>query len=86
MKENQLWMVDKGKLQLEVIKKIHDQPAVSHSGMEKTLKMAQRHYYWPGMKKMIQQFIRNCYICKQAKTAQNMYHGLLQPLPMPEQA
>ena len=53
--------------------------------MEKMLEMARRHYYWPGMKKMIQQLIHNCHMCKQVKAAQDTYHGLLQPLPVPEQ-
>ena len=35
---------------------------------------------------MIQQFICNCHVCKQAKAAWDIYHGLLQPLPVPEQA
>ena len=35
---------------------------------------------------MIQRFIRNCYMCKQAKAAQDIYHSLLQPLPVPERA
>ena len=35
---------------------------------------------------MIQQFIHNCHVCKQAKAVQGTYHSLLQPLPMPEQA
>ena len=38
------------------------------------------------MKEMIQQFIRNCHICKQAKAARDIYHSLLQPLPVPKQA
>ena len=54
--------------------------------MKKTLKMAQHHYYWPGMKEMIQQFIRNCHVCKQVKAARNTYHGLLQLLPVLERA
>ena len=54
MKGNRLWVADKDQLQLKIVKKIHDQLAVGHPGMEKTLKMAQYHYYWPGMKEMIQ--------------------------------
>ena len=84
MKGNQLWVADKNQLQLEVIKEIHDQLAVGHPGMERTLEMVQHHYYWSGMKKMIQQFIRNCHVCKQAKAARDMYHDLLQPLLVPE--
>ena len=45
MKKNQLWVADEGQLQLEVIKEIHNQPAVGHSGTEKILEIARRHYY-----------------------------------------
>ena len=86
IKGNRLWVTKKGHLQLEVIKEIHDQPAVGHPSMERTLGMAQRHYYWLSMKEMIQRFIRNCHMCKQAKAARDTYHGLLQSLPVPEQA
>ena len=64
IKGNWLWVANKGQLQFEVIKEIHNQPAVGHSGTEKTLEIARRHYYWPRMKEIIQQFIRNCHVCK----------------------
>ena len=86
MKRNWLWIIEKGHLHLEVIKKIHEKSAVGHPGIEKMLEMTQCYYYWPGMKEMIQHFIRNCHVCKWAKAAQDMYHGLLQPLLMPERA
>ena len=86
MKGNRLWVADEDQLQLKVIKEIHDQPAVGHPGMERTLEMVQHHYYWPGMKEMIQQFIRNCHVYKQAKAVRDTYHSLLQPLPVPERA
>ena len=85
MKENWLWVADKDQLQYKVIKKIYDQPVVGHPSTERTLEMAWRHYYWLGMKEMIQQFICNCHVYKQAKAAQDTYHSLLQPLPMLEQ-
>ena len=86
IKENRLWVANEDQLQLKVVEKIHDQLAVGHPGTEKTLEIAQRHYYWPEMKEMIQQFIRNRHVCKQAKIVQDTYHGLLQPLPVPERA
>ena len=86
MKGNQLWVTKEGHLQLKVIKEIHDQPAVGHPGMERTLGMARRHYYWPGMKKMIQHFIRNCHMCKRAKAVRDTHHGLLQLLSVLKQA
>ena len=45
MKENRLWVAEEGHLQLKIIKEIHDQLAVGHSGMERTLEMARHHYY-----------------------------------------
>lgn len=45
MKENQLWVPDNEGLRLEVLKEIHDQPAVGHPGVERTPNMARRHYY-----------------------------------------
>ena len=79
-------MANKGQLQLEVIIEIHDQPAIGHLSTERMLETARRHYYWPGMKEMIQRFICNCHIYRQAKVARNTYYSLLQPLPVPEQA
>ena len=77
MKGKQLWVANKNQLQLEVIKKIHNQLAVGHPGTEKTLEMAWCHYYWPEMKEMIQWFIRNCHVRKRAKVAWNIYYSLL---------
>ena len=53
MKGNWLWVAKESHLQLEVINKIHNQLAVGHPGMERTLRTAQHHYYWPSMKEMI---------------------------------
>ena len=86
MRRNWLWVANKGQLQLEVIKKTHNQLAVGHPGMKKMLEIAWYHYYWLGIKKMIKWFIRNCHVCKQAKAVRDTYHGLLQPLLVPKQA
>ena len=59
---------------------------MGHFGIEKILEITWRHYYWSGMKEMIQQFIRNYHMCKQAKAAQDTYYSLLQSLLVPERA
>lgn len=43
-------------------------------------------FYWPQMKKGIQQFVAACAICQQAKSEKVPYPGLLQPLAVPTQA
>ena len=80
MKGNQLWVPDNEGLQLGVIKKIHNQPAVGHPDKKQTSNMIQRHYYWPHMRKTIEQYVWNCHVCRRAKTARDVYNGLLQPL------
>ena len=82
-KQNKLW-VDKD-LHLDVIQKIHDQSAVRHAGTRKTILLIQQYYFWPKMKKDVEQYIRNCHICKRSKAPQNCYNGTLKPLPVPKQ-
>ena len=78
IKGNCLW-VAKGEdelLRLKVIKEVHDQPAVGHPGVEKTLDMIWRHYYWLRMRGKVEQYLRNCYVCKQAKASRDAYNSL----------
>ena len=84
MQENQLWMPNNKDLRLRVIKETHNQPAVDHPGVEKTLNMTRRHYYWPHMQQTIEQYIQNYHVCRRAKIACDMYNRLLQPLPVPK--
>ena len=85
MKADQLW-VPKGEkhLKMQVIKKTHNQPAVGHSSVKKTLNMIRRHYYWPAMRRKVEQYLCNCHVCKQAKASWDVYNRLFQPLPVPE--
>ena len=88
MKENRMWVPESSKetnhLRPKVIKEIHDQPAVGHPGVERTLNMICQHYYWPRMRLEVEQYLRNCHVCKRAKASRDAYNGLLQPLPVPE--
>ena len=44
-----------------------------------------RHqYYWSGMKKHIEDFVRRCLICMQVKAEHQRPAGLLQPLEVAE--
>ena len=84
MKDARIWVPEGDHLHLKVIKEIHDQPAVGHPGTERTLNMICRHYYWPWMRLEVEQYLRNCHVCKRAKSARDAYNGLLHPLPIPE--
>ena len=86
MKIDQMWIPEgeNSQLRTQVIKEIHNQPAVDHPGVEQTLNMICRYYYWPAMREKVEQYLRNCHVCKQAKAARDAYNGLFQPLPVPK--
>ena len=46
--------------------------------------MLHRHYYWPSMRTEVEEYLRNCHVCKRAKAARDAYNGIFQPLPVPE--
>ena len=53
-------------LKLQLIKDFHEAPAAGHPGRSKTLELLAWHYYWPGMYKEVDQFVKNCHICQRA--------------------
>lgn len=42
-----------------------------------------QQFHWPDLKHDVQQFVRSCAICQQAKTLHTKAAELLQPLPTP---
>lgn len=70
----------------KVLKFIHEDPQVGHSGFLKTCQRAKRDFWWKGMKKDIKKSMKECDICQVNKTETVLYPGLLRPLLIPEQA
>jgi hypothetical protein len=76
--DGKLWVPES--IRTEVIDVVHSSPETGHPGLAKTLFHLKKSYYWPNMHQVIKQFLRNCYPCRRAKTSQDRYHGLLNPL------
>ena len=81
-KDNKLWVAND--LRLDVIREVHDQLAVGHAGVRRTILLIQQHYFWPKMKRDVSQYIWNCHVCRQAKAPQDRYNETLKPLPVPQ--
>ncbi len=56
---------------------VHDHPTVGHPGRDKTLRQAQKHLRWEGMKVWIANYVAGCAICQQNK---NLTHWPRIPL------
>jgi len=76
----------KNKIQLQVYHALHASAVGGHSGFPVTFARVSQLFYWPQMKTMIKERVQNCQTCQQAKPDRHKYPGLLQPLPIPDQA
>lgn len=65
---------------------LHDSGVGGHSGISSTYARVRQLFAWPNLKQTVQDFVRECQICQQAKTERIKTFGLLQPLPVPQQA
>ncbi len=78
--DSQLWVSFNELLQMNLIREMHDQSSVDHSDILRTVKVIKRNYYWSFMRKTIDWYIWNCYICQRSKTSRNKSNDLLQSL------
>ncbi len=83
--DSQLWVSFNELLQINLIREIHDQSSVDYSDILRTVKIIKRNYYWSFMRKTIDRYIQNCYICQCSKTSKNKSNDLLQSLSISEQ-
>ena len=65
----------------EIMWELHDSPTSGHLGLTKTLDKCKNRYYWTGMDKDIERYIKGCVDC-QARKGQpyRKTPGLLQPI------
>ncbi len=84
-KDSQLWVSFNELLQMNLIREIHDQSSVDHSDILRMMKVIKRNYYWSFMRKTINRYIQNCYICQRSKTSKDKSNNLLQSLSISEQ-
>lgn len=70
-------------LQTKLIAALHDSAIGGHSGIHASYQRIKQLYYWPGMKLAVENFVKQCLVCQQAKHTHQKPAGLLQPLPPP---
>ena len=58
-------------------------PTVGHLGVERTLEMIQRVYWWKGIRQSVKEYIRTCPKCQMFKSENQAPKGLWQAIPIP---
>jgi hypothetical protein len=81
---DKLVVPDVDRLRVTLMREAHDAPYSGHLGMERTLHILRRQYWWPGMKDDVQTYVAECESCQRNKSANTKKAGLSQPLPIPE--
>jgi hypothetical protein len=66
-----------------ILESHHDAPAAGHPGQACTLELVNRQFYWPSMKKSVNQYVEACDSCNRTKPSNRMPHGELQSIEPP---
>ena len=82
--QNRLCVPDYHDLRKRVMTKAHSSKFAMHPGNTKMYHNLKQNFWWPGMKKIIADFVARCLQCQQVKAEHQRPAGLLQPLPIPE--
>jgi len=82
--QGKIWIPNEDKLRVELIKQHHDIPTTGHGGTAKTTELIQRKYYWPHMRDLIKDYVKNYDMCQRTKAVRHAPYGLLQPNEVPE--
>ena len=71
-------------LREEILREFHCSRFAVHPGGTKMYHDLRRQYYWSGMKRHVEDFVRRCLTCQQVKAEHQRPAGLLRPLEIAE--
>ena len=83
---DQIAVPDVGNLRKEIFDAFHSPVTAGHFGRDKTGQSLSRYYWWPRWSLDVAAWTDACDACKFAKPHGGKPAGLLQPLPIPDQA
>ena len=69
-----------------VIRQHHDTRDMGHRGVEGTIEKISRNYYFPGMRKMMEQYVKECDLCSKSKAKRHKPYGKMKVPEPPTRA
>src|ERR1700748_3288047 len=64
----------------------HDQVTAGHLGHDETFRHTAEHYWWPGMRAWVEDYVMGCALCQQTKILTHKRHTPLYKIPTWEEA
>lgn len=80
-----LWIGANSALQTKLITALHHSAIDGHSGATATYHRVRKLFAWSGLKRVVEEFIKQCPIGQHAKHENTHPSGKLQPLPIPQE-
>ncbi len=66
----------------DVLYRYHDIPLAGHMGINRTLELVSRNFYWRLWYKDVRNYVRSCPVCQQMKHSTKPKNTLLTPIPI----
>jgi Integrase zinc binding domain len=61
-------------LRRDILKLFHDHETAGHPGELETYNLVKQHYWWPGLRIFVKNYVKGCGICQQFKIDRNPSH------------
>src|SRR5258708_281817 len=78
--KGKMFIPDDSELRCKILKDHHNAPTAGHPGILEMINKVKKHYYWPGMRSFIRQYVNACSDCHQFKINRNPTKPALQPI------
>jgi hypothetical protein len=84
--KSRIWVGHNRLAQQHILQALHSCGIGGRSGIQSTYQCVKSMFVWPKMKQPVTAYVQSCEVCQQAKSEHVKLPGLLQPLPVPNQA
>nr|GEV93839.1 hypothetical protein [Tanacetum cinerariifolium] len=74
---------NESKLKKLLLQEFHDTPYARHGRVKKMLVGLLALFYWPRMRRLVEEYVKQCLVFQQTKYSMQAMGGYLQPLPTP---
>lgn len=84
--KGRIYVGNTGDLRERIVTMIHTSSFGGHSGIQNTYQRVSTTFLWPQLRQQVHKIVQECSTCQLNKHEHVKVHGMLQPLPIPEQA
>src|SRR5258707_9816401 len=81
--QGRLYIPDQEILRLQVIHNYHNHPLAGHFREARTSELICHNFHWPGLQRMVKDYMASCATCARVKSPRHKPYGKLKQLPIP---